>query len=343
MNQLPKQQTRQALRLQRPGSDADWLAAAARLAARARPLSNPNPAVGAILVKDNAVIARGWTQAGGRPHAEDVALSQAGNGARGATLYVTLEPCAHQSGRGPACSDQIAAAGLAALIYAVEDPDPRTAGEGAKRIAETGTKVRQLHSPAAIDSLSGYLIRKLLGRPHVTLKLAMSLDGCIALANGDSQWITGETARAHVHSRRARSDAILVGGGTWRSDAPRLDVRLSGLEGRSPQRYVLTRGAAPGGAQGISSPQAISDIPDAQYLYVEGGAKTAAAFLAADLVDTVHLYRAPIFIGGGAPSVTDIGLDNLAAAHDRWTLSDRRQLGSDLFEVYQRRADKSGT
>lgn len=325
--------------MQRRGSDADWLAAAARLAVRARPLSNPNPGVAAILVKDNAVIGRGWTQPGGRPHAEAVALLQAGDDARGATLYVTLEPCAHRSDRGPACSDLIAAAGVAALVYAVEDPDPRTAGDGAKRIAGAGTQVRQVRCPAAGDSLSGYLARKQLGRPHVTLKLAMSLDGCIALANGNSQWITGETARAHVHSRRAMSDAILVGGGTWRSDRPRLNVRLPGLEQRSPDRYVLTRGEAPDGVSIVSSPQAISEIPDAHYLYVEGGAKTAAAFLAADLVDTVHLYRAPLFIGGGAPSVTDIGLSDLASAHDRWMLTDRRQLGSDLFEVYQRRAD----
>lgn len=325
--------------MHRPVSDADWLAAAARLAVRARPLSSPNPGVAAILVKDNAVIGRGWTQPGGRPHAEAAALFQAGDDARGATLYVTLEPCAHQSDRGPACSDLIAGAGLAALVYAVEDPDPRTAGDGAKRIAEAGTQVRQVRCPAAANSLSGYLTRMQLGRPHVTLKLAMSLDGCIALANGNSQWITGETARAHVHSRRAMSDAILVGGGTWRSDEPRLDVRLPGLERRSPARYVLTRGKAPEEVSIVSSPQAISEIPDAQYLYVEGGAGTAAAFLAADLVDTVHLYRAPIFIGGGAPSVTEIGLSDLASAHDRWTLADRRQLGSDLFEVYQRRAD----
>ncbi len=324
--------------MQRPDSDADWLAAAARLASRARPLSNPNPAVGAIVVKNGAVIGRGWTQAGGRPHAEALALAQAGNEARGATLYSTLEPCAHQSGRGPACSDLISAAGLAALVYSVEDPDPRTAGGGAKKIAEAGVAVRQIHCSSSRESLSGYLTRQQLGRPHVTLKLAMSLDGCIALSNGDSQWITGAPARAHVHSRRAMADAILVGGGTWRSDAPRLDVRLPGLETRSPARYVLTRGKSPDGVQTIASPRAISEIPHAQYLYVEGGAQTAAAFLAADLVDTIHLYRAPIVIGGDAPSVADIGLTDLAAAHDRWTLIDRRQLGRDLFEVYQRRA-----
>lgn len=322
--------------MQRPASDADWLVAAARLAVRARPLSRPNPGVGAILVKDNTVIGRGWTQAGGRPHAEAVALAGAGDEARGATLYATLEPCAHQSDRGPACSDLIAAAGLAALVYAVEDPDARTAGEGAKRIAKAGTEVRHIHCAAARESLSGYLTRQQRGRPHVTLKLAMSLDGCIALADGDSQWITGAPARAHVHSRRAMSDAILVGGGTWRSDSPRLDVRLPGLELCSPARYVLTRGAAPDGVQTIASPQDISGIPDAQYLYVEGGAQTAAAFLAADLVDMIHLYRAPIVIGGGALSVKDIGLTDLAAAHDRWSLIDRRRLGSDQFEVYER-------
>ena len=257
-------------------------------------------------------------------------------------MYVTLEPCAHRSDRGPACSDLIAAAGLAALVYAVRDPDPRTAGAGAKRIADTGTEVRHVSCAAAMGSLSGYLVRKQLGRPHVTLKLAMSLDGCIALANGESRWITGEAARAHVHSRRAMSDAILVGGGTWRSDTPRLDVRLPGLAARSPDRYVLTRGAAPDGAQGIASPSAIAGIEHAQYLYVEGGAQTAAAFLAADLVDTVHLYRAPIIIGSGAPSVADLGLTDLAAAHDRWTLSDRRQLGSDLFESYERSTTERG-
>lgn len=326
--------------MQRPLSDGDWLAAAARLAARARPLSRPNPGVGAIIVKHGKVVGRGWTQSGGRPHAEAAALARAGDAARGATLYATLEPCAHRSDRGPACSDSIASSGLAAVVFAVEDPDPRTAGDGGRHIAEAGIAVRQVDCAASRDSLSGYLTRQQLGRPHVTLKLAMSLDGCIALANGDSQWITGEVARAHVHSRRAMADVILVGGGTWRSDTPHLDVRLPGLESRSPIRAVLTRGSTsnsmPDGVLCIASPQAISDIPDAQYLYVEGGAQTAAAFLTADLVDAVHIYRAPIIIGAGAPSVTDIGLNNLPDAHDRWTLTDRRQLGSDLFEAYER-------
>ncbi len=282
------------------------------------------------------MIGRGWTQAGGRPHAEAMALSLAGGNARGATLYVTLEPCAHRSDRGPACSDLVASAGLAALVYAVRDPDPRTAGQGAKQIAEAGIEVRHVPCRAAVDSLEGYLMRSWHDRPHVTLKLAMSLDGCTALASGESQWITGEAARAHVHSRRAMADGILVGGGTWRSDHPRLDVRLPGLEGRSPARYLLTRGDASDGMQSIGSPEEISELADVQYLYVEGGAKAAAAFLAADLVDTLHLYRAPIVLGDGARSVAYFGLTELAAAHGRWTLTDRRQLGSDLFEAYRR-------
>ena len=328
--------------MQTPVSDAQWLAAAARLAVRARPLSTPNPGVGAIIVKHGVVIGRGWTGAGGRPHAEAAALAQAGDNARGAALYSTLEPCAHRSDRGPACSDLIASSGLAALIYGEDDPDPRTAGQGASKIAAAGISVQKIQCPETRDSLSGYLIRLQHGRPHVTLKLAMSIDGCIALANGDSQWITGEAARAHVHSRRAMADAILVGGGTWRSDKPRLDVRLPGLEVRSPARYVLTCGTAPDGVQAIASPEAIAYIPGAQYLYVEGGAQTAAAFLAADLVDLIHLYRAPVIIGGGAPSVKHIGLTDLANAHARWNLTDQRQLGSDLFEVYQRDANKRG-
>ena len=171
----------------------------------------------------------------------------------------------------------------------------------------------------------------------MTLKLATSLDGCIALADGTSQWITGETARAHVHARRAQHDAILVGGGTWRTDAPRLDVRLPGLESRSPRRVVLTRGAAPAdGVTALPSPQAIASLAGVQYLYVEGGAQTAAAFLAADLVDELHLYRAPILIGDGLRALGPLGLAGLAEAHGRWHAQERRQLGSDEFTAYFR-------
>ena len=314
------------------------MAAAARLAQRARPLSRPNPGVAALVVHDGKVIARGWTAPGGRPHAEAAAL----NGLvpevlAEATLYVTLEPCAHASPRGPACADLIVAARPARVVVGQHDPDPRTAGAGIARLGAAGIATRLLDDPASSASLAGFLTRQLLGRPWVTLKLAMSLDGCIALADGTSRWITGEAARAHVHAQRARHDAILVGGGTWRADAPRLDVRLAGLEDRSPQRVVLTRGTVLEGVTALPAPEAITGLDGVLHLYVEGGAETAAAFLAADLVDELHLYTAPILIGGdGRRSLGALGLTSLDTAHGRWRLSDRRKLGSDTFTAYLR-------
>ena len=313
------------------------MAAAARLARRARPLSRPNPGVAALVVHKGRVIARGWTQAGGRPHAEAVALAGLAPGVLAeATLYVTLEPCAHTSPRGPACADLIVAAKPARVVIGQHDPDPRTAGQGLARLEAAGIATTLLDDPASAASLAGFLTRQHLGRPWVTLKLATSLDGCIALADGTSQWITGEAARAHVHARRAQHDAILVGGGTWRADSPRLDVRLPGLEARSPARVMLTRGEAPAGITAIASPAAITGLEGVQYLYVEGGAETAAAFLAADLVDELHLYRAPILIGDGKRALGALGLASLDAAHGRWHAPERRQLGSDEFTAYFR-------
>jgi len=312
------------------------MAAAASLAARARPLSRPNPAVGAIIVRDGIVVGRGWTQPGGRPHAEAVALEMAGPAADGATLYVTLEPCAHDSARGPACADLVAGSTLGRVVVGCEDPDARTAGQGLARIRAAGIAAELASSAEARASLSGYLLARREGRPEVTLKLALSLDGCIALANGESQWITGEASREHCHAMRAKADAILVGGGTLRADNPRLDVRLPGLESRSPDRWVLTRSGAPAGWHALPSPQAIHGMNETQYLFVEGGAGTAAAFLTADLVDRLLIYRAPIVIGGGLRGIGDIGLASLARAHGRWRLSERRQLGSDSVELYER-------
>ena len=303
---------------------------------RGRPLSRPNPAVGCLIVADGTVVGRGWTQPGGRPHAEAMALREAGARARGADVFVTLEPCAHKSERGPACADLLVEAQAARVIVGVEDPDPRTAGAGIDRLCKAGIAAQLLSSNAAKASLAGYLVRARYGRPFVTLKLALSLDGCVALASGESRWITGEAARTHVHSRRAMHDAILVGGGTWRADKPRLDVRLAGLENRSPQRVVLTRGVAPDGVRIINRPEQIGGLDGVQYLYVEGGANTAASFLASDLVDRIELYRAPIVIGGGLPGIGDTGLPSLDQAHGRWKLAEQRRLGSDLFEAYVR-------
>lgn len=315
--------------------DLRWMAAAASLAARGRPLSRPNPAVGAIIVRDGIVVGSGWTQPGGRPHAEAVALEQAGEHAKGATLYVTLEPCAHDSQRGPACADLTAASGLARVVIGCTDPDPRTAGKGVERLKAAGITVVVLKSSEARSSLAGYLSLRGKGRPYVTLKLALSLDGCIAMANGESQWITGDQARAHGHAMRARSDAILVGGGTLRADTPRLDVRLPGLANRSPQRWVLTRGDAPEGWHALPAPEAISGMAEVQYLFVEGGAQTAAAFLKAGLVDRLLIYRAPIVVGGGMPCIADVGLTSLAQAHGQWQLIEQCQLGTDILEVYE--------
>ena len=304
---------------------------------RGRPLSRPNPAVGAIAVKDGRVIGRGWTAEGGRPHAEAVAIAEAGEAVRASTVYVTLEPCAHESRRGPACASLLVEARPARVVIGCGDPDPRTNGRGIALLREAGITADHIPCAASRQSLAGFLSRETRGRPHVTLKLALSLDGCIATAAGESQWITGPEARAHTHMLRAMSDAILVGGGTLRADNPRLDVRLPGLAHCSPARWVLTRGDAPEGWNALAHPADLSPLLPSQYLLVEGGAQTAAAFLAADMVDRLAIYRAPIVIGGGKPGVADIGLASLAAAHGRWRIAERRMLGKDELCVYERR------
>lgn len=316
-------------------ADSRWLAAAARLAARGIPLSCPNPSVGALLVKQGKVIARGWTQPGGRPHAEAVALAAAGEQARGATLYVTLEPCAHASTRGPDCASLVAASGVSRVVIGCHDPDSRTAGAGAARLRSAGVEVVEADHPECRDSLAGYLVRQQLGRPHVSLKLALSADGYLAPPPGEGQWLTGEVARAHVHAMRARMDAILVGRGTFEADQPRLDVRLPGIEHRSPERWLLTTGSAPQGWHAIAAPQDISQMTGAQYLMVEGGAQTARAFLDAGLVDRLLLYRAPRLVGGNGASLPGLTADALAAS-SAWQLSDTRQLGKDTLHVYER-------
>lgn len=316
------------------------MAAAARLALRARPAARPNPGVGALIVRNGRVIARGWTQLGGRPHAEKQAIDILGQSTvEGATLYVTLEPCAHQSSRGPACCDVIISSALTRVMIGQIDPDPRTKNKGIAALKAAGIEARVLNDEPSARSLAGFFTRQNLGRPYVTLKLAISLDGCIALADGTSQWITGKPARAHVHAVRAKHDAILVGGGTWRADNPRLDVRLEGLEQHSPDRVVLTSRAVPDGLRALPSPQSISALEDTHYLYVEGGAQTAASFLKADLVDELHIYRAPIIIGDGLRATGALGLHDLGNAHGRWRLHTRRMLGSDTFEAYWRDRD----
>ena len=255
-------------------------------------------------------------------------------------------PCAHESPRGPACADLLVAAGVARVVASLRDPDPRTDGAGLARLAAAGVAVEDgLLADAARRSMAGWLTRRTRARPFVTLKLATSLDGCIALASGESRWITGPEARAHAHLERSRHEAILVGRGTWETDRPALDVRLAGLEDRSPARVVLSyRHPRESGDDEathtrepvwLSSPADIATLPG-DHLLVEGGARTAAAFLRADLVDRLLLYRAPILIGGGLPSLADIGMTALPETHGRWRLHDARQLGVDRLEVYER-------
>jgi len=199
----------------------------------------PNPAVGAVVVKDDIVVGRGWTQPGGRPHAEVEALRRAGEAARGATLYATLEPCSHH-GKTPPCIDAIMAAGIARVVSALEDPNPRIAGEGHARLRQQGVTVDVgLGRESALRDHAGHFRRVRDGRPHVTLKLAVSADGKAGLSGRKPAAITGEAARARVHLMRAMNDAVLTGIGTVLSDDPQLNCRLPGMEPRSPVRVVL--------------------------------------------------------------------------------------------------------
>jgi len=318
--------------------DLKFMREALALGESARGSSAPNPNVGCVIVSPSGkIVGRGVTARGGRPHAEQVALEQAGRRAKGATVYATLEPCAHDSPRGPACTDLLLKAKPVRVVLALKDPDPRTSGKGIRRLRAAGIDVKLGVGPdAAKRSLSGWLTRLELGRPRITLKLALSIDGKIALPSGESKWITGEDARRHVHFERSRSDMILVGRGTYLADRPRLDVRLPGLQERSPRRALLTRGDAVDGWETLGNPQDVYRLHDVNDLLVEGGSATATAFLEEDLVDRILIYRAPIIVGDGKSSFGYVGLDAIADAHGRWALVDERRLGVDRLEVYER-------
>lgn len=213
------------------------MAAALSLARRGLGNVAPNPAVGCVIVAKGRVIGRGWTQAGGRPHAETEALARAGAMAHGATAYVTLEPCAHHGKTSP-CAEALIAAGIARVVVATIDPDPRVSGRGVAALRAAGITVDVGCLECDAQALNAGFLSRLDGRPLTTLKLATSLDGRIAARTGDSQWITGELARARAHLMRAEHDAVMVGIGTAVADNPQLTCRLPGLEGRSPIRIV---------------------------------------------------------------------------------------------------------
>ncbi len=222
-------------------ADQRFMQLALTLGRRGQGRTWPNPAVGALVVKDGVIIGRGWTQPGGRPHAEPEALKRAGEAARGATLYVTLEPCSH-IGKSPPCADAIIAAGIARVVSAIEDPNPEVAGQGHAKLRAAGIAVNiGLGAAEAARDHAGHFRRVRDGRPHVILKLAVSSDDKIGAAGRKPIAISGEAAKARVHLLRAQCDAILVGIGTVRADDPLLTCRLPGMAARSPVRVVLDR------------------------------------------------------------------------------------------------------
>lgn len=305
-------------------TDAQPLERALALAERGRGTTAPNPVVGAVLVRDGEVVGEGWHERPGGPHAEVVALSAAGERARGATLYVTLEPCAHQ-GRTPSCADAVVAAGVARVVAAVGDPDPRTDGAGFARLREAGIDVErgdaELEWRARVQN-EGYRTWAALGRPFVLCKLAVTLDNRVTVPG--SRWVSGEESRRRVHELRARMDAVGVGLGTVRADAPSLTARDVGAE-RQPRRLAFGRGPLPAGSelelrQGpLENELARLADEGVQSLLLEGGPTIATAFLAAGLVDRLMLFVAPTIAGAGPrfPGALDEQRRLLHPAFDR--------------------------
>jgi len=308
-----------------PGERGEDLAAMRRalaLAAAVRTRTAPNPWVGCVVAADGQWF-EGSTEPPGGPHAEVVALAAAGGRAHGATLYTTLEPCAHQ-GRTPACTHAILASGVARVVVALVDPDPQVSGRGVRELREHGVEVEVgVGAAEAAGLLAPYLKHRRTGRPWVVLKLAATLDGRIAAPDGTSQWLTGAEARADAQRLRAASEAVLVGAGTVRADDPQLTVRVEPAPGRQPLRVVLGRAPADARVQPAleleGDPEAVLDELGSKgvlQLLVEGGARVAHAFHAAGLVDRYVLYLAPalfggddgvpLFAGAGAPTVDQL-------------------------------------
>ncbi len=280
--------------------DAGHMAHALRLAARGLGKTWPNPAVGCVLVRDSLIVGRGWTQPGGRPHAEVCALKQAGSLAAGATAYVTLEPCAHH-GQTPPCVEALIAARITRVVTALTDPDPRVSGRGHERLRSAGIAVTEgVHSDAASRLNAGFLKRVTRGLPIITLKLAATLDGRIATASGESRWITGPEARRKVHALRLTHDAVMVGSGTALADDPDLTVREFGAV-HQPVRIVLDRllRHSPDSRLGQTAAQSpvwlvhgASAAQGARQSWADTGATLIEAPEDADLMDLTEVCRA---------------------------------------------------
>ena len=344
------------------------------LAARGNGCVWPNPSVGCVIVNAGRIVGRGFTQPGGRPHAERVALAQAGDAARGATVYVTLEPCAHH-GQTPPCADALIAAGVARGVTALTDPDPRVAGQGHAMLRAAGIAVMEgVLADRARDVTTGFLKRIVQGLPFVTLKLATTLDGRTATATGESRWITGGQARRMVHAMRMTHDAVLIGAGTAVADDPDLTARDMGAV-HQPVRIVMDSGlrtpltsrlartareipvwmihgstASPSavaaweqaGARMIAAgeqptaPAALRALADAGLTRIlcEGGATLAASLLRAGLVDQLALFTAGVAFG--ADGHPALGPCGLTALQDapRMDLRDLRRVGADTFSLW---------
>jgi len=272
------------------------------LAERGRGKTGDHPLVGAVVVRDGEVVGEGWYEYDGVRHAEVIALEQAGEAARGSTLYVTLEPCSHH-GRTPPCADAVVAAGVARAVVGARDPNPVVDGRGIERLREAGIEVELLDDLAARRQNEAWRIWKSLGRPFVTYKAAMTLDGRVTVPG--RRWVSGEESRRHVHELRAASDAVAVGMGTVRADAPRLDARDVDAP-QQPRRLAFGRGPLPDGSELELRSGPLEDELRAlasegvQSILLEGGPTLATAFLAAGLVDKLLLFVAPV-LGGEGP------------------------------------------
>lgn len=335
----------------------------------------PNPSVGCVIIdKQGHVAGRGHTQDGGRPHAETEALREAGPRARGATAYVSLEPCAHQGKTGP-CAQALVDAGVSRVVSAIEDPDVRVAGKGQAILAAAGIAVRSKVLAAQAEVLNeGFLSRVGRGRPFVTLKLATTLDGKIALSTGESRWITGDRARAHTHLARAQNDAVVVGIGTALADDPELTCRLPGVKPAGLVRVVVdSKARLPAASKLVSTAKStpvwlLSTQAGARTLHhagvrvlqapataggvdlaaglkllgaegltrvlVEGGATLASALLKLGLVDRLLWYRAPSVMGEGISAVASLGLSAIKDL-PRFVREETIRLGEDVLETYR--------
>jgi diaminohydroxyphosphoribosylaminopyrimidine deaminase/5-amino-6-(5-phosphoribosylamino)uracil reductase len=274
---------------------------ALELAERGRRKTGDHPLVGALVVSAGEVVGEGWYEYDGVRHAEVIALEQAGEAARGATLYVTLEPCSHQ-GRTPPCADAVVDAGVARVVVGARDPNPLVDGRGLERLRAGGIEVELLDDLAARRQNEAWRVWKSLGRPFVTYKAALTLDGRVAVPG--RRWVSGEESRRRVHELRAASDAVAVGMGTVRADAPRLDARDVDAV-RQPRRLAFGRGPLPEGSElelrtGPLDEELRELAADGvQSLLLEGGPTLATAFLSAGLVDKLLLFVAPVLAGGG--------------------------------------------